>query len=379
MGRLCPFGRRQNKRAPLTLRAGRTAKRPKPKIGLKTLARRAAYLGKYNKYKLRKLTEKKMKKLRRIAALFLAGCLLFSSVPASALETASAPDAEDWTFDQAREYMRLEVEDVLVVLGVPVGTVAGGAALARLLDWPFMSSDLVKEVAKLRVPLLKHSKTFLEEKALLEKEARAVAQLQENAMRELDRWMEWQTYSSRYNWGEWAQERLTKLDARYDQLYGRFLDRQDALVARIKDYKRAYKTFQRTGKMTLAARGAETAAVTTSSRIVGRAVNKVFKGLPLVILIVWALSAADESEREIARRFAENPALAAKLSDEQEQTVRNSPVLSEIYMRVARGVYELSHKDRDEAQEQAQIARKLAERELKGRLAEMRRSEKYAH
>lgn len=309
------------------------------------------------------------------AALAAAGMLFFC---AAAMAQNACVD-EDWSFERARAYMRqLPANQGAFTASITGGVAVSGVAMAKLIDRVLTPSDIVKEVSKLRAPLLARtpaSKRFVQERALLKEEAKAVEGLRRRAAENLDRWMEWEDYAYRYRWGSWAEMRLDKLDEQYCKAYDYYIDQNEALASNLKEYKRAYKVYKRTGRMTLGEGGARQTVTSTVVRKGTRQFCKnMKKKVPLFILFAWALSSSDKQEAVFAGRLLENPVLAAQLCEQDQAAVGNSKTLSEIYIQIARVLHALSSLDPEEAKEMArqvseenarEAARRFFRRELK--------------
>ncbi len=230
--------------------------------------------------------------------------------------------------------------------------------------------NMIKKVNALKTPNMAQpgAEIFAHQHSLLQREAEEIEKLRLKSDRILASWRNVRRRSLRASNG-WGDSLLDRLAQEYDEVYGEFLERYQALSARVVQYKRNYTVFVRTGHL------APQAYISTA---VVKNCPGFIKKIPFVLLFIWAASSADSQEAVMAQRLEEDPALAFHLSAKDMAQVKRSAVLSAIYTQIAKRVQILSSWPKEELQEAASRAANKERAVLTGRLLARRLSKQMA-
>lgn len=106
-------------------------------------------------------------------------------------------------------------------------------------------------------------------------------------------------------------------------------------------YRQNYASWVSKGKSAVKAASAQ-AAVPAAKMAGRRASAKVSSKTPLILLFaLWIVSDTDPASAAQAQRLADNPALVFTLSPQEEEQIRRSSTLTEIYVHIAQSLHEL--------------------------------------
>lgn len=106
-------------------------------------------------------------------------------------------------------------------------------------------------------------------------------------------------------------------------------------------YRQNYASWASQGKSAVKAVSAQ-AAVPAAKMAGRRASAKVSSKTPLILLFaLWIVSDTDPASASQAQRLADNPALVFTLSPQEEEQIRRSSTLTEIYVHIAQSLHEL--------------------------------------
>ena len=106
-------------------------------------------------------------------------------------------------------------------------------------------------------------------------------------------------------------------------------------------YRQNYASWASQGKSAVKAVSAQ-AAVPAAKMAGRRASAKVSSKTPLILLFaLWIVSDTDPASAAQAQRLADNPALVFTLSPQEEEQIRRSSTLTEIYVHIAQSLHEL--------------------------------------
>lgn len=115
-------------------------------------------------------------------------------------------------------------------------------------------------------------------------------------------------------------------------------------------YRQNYASWASQGKSAVKAVSAQ-AAVPAAKMAGRRASAKVSSKTPLILLFaLWIVSDTDPASAAQAQRLADNPALVFTLSPQEEEQIRRSSTLTEIYVHIAQSLHELVSLPREQLQ-----------------------------
>lgn len=115
-------------------------------------------------------------------------------------------------------------------------------------------------------------------------------------------------------------------------------------------YRQNYASWASQGKSAVKAVSAQ-AAVPAAKMAGRRASAKVSSKTPLILLFaLWITSDTDPASAAQAQRLADNPALVFTLSPQEEEQIRRSSTLTEIYVHIAQSLHELVSLPREQLQ-----------------------------
>ena len=121
-------------------------------------------------------------------------------------------------------------------------------------------------------------------------------------------------------------------------------------------YRQNYAAW--TGQKTAVSKAVSAQAAVPVAKMAGRRVSaKVSSKTPLILLFaLWIMSDTDPASAAQAQRLADNPALVFTLSPQEEEQIRRSSALTEIYVHIAQSLHELVSLPQEQLQALLQTA-----------------------
>lgn len=121
-------------------------------------------------------------------------------------------------------------------------------------------------------------------------------------------------------------------------------------------YRQNYAAW--TGQKTAVSKAVSAQAAVPAAKMAGRRASaKVSSKTPLILLFaLWITSDTDPASAAQAQRLADNPALVFTLSPQEEEQIRRSSTLTEIYVHIAQSLHELVSLPQEQLQALLQTA-----------------------
>lgn len=255
---------------------------------------------------------------------------------------STAPVMAQENFNRAKAQLSQDYASLLKTAELVAGTAAVGLVgyvVNRTLNAPLSLLDVT---ARLSAPVKGHSKSaqyLMRQKNKLQKDAFSLSKVAAMAKQRQEALSSQSALYER----EW---RLTKkykrLQHESDILQRVFEERYEAFNRNFTMYKADYKEFVRTGKI----RKIESPVIKIPASQASSASKQILrrggKALPLAVLLVWAASSElSAQEAAMARRMGQQPALLLSLTEEEENKIKNSPVLTQMYIQTAWHIHQL--------------------------------------
>ncbi len=281
---------------------------------------------------------------RKIFCLGLALCLWGGPVLAQEAQSH---------FDQAKQQLQQDNDQFLQNLAQTVGAAAAVTVGGKMLYRKWQGSKSLRSlVEELVVPTgTSRSARYLErEKNFLLRDVEKLEYIcQMIRRRQPKKTFFWEITPS-----------LTPRKQREVDILKRVLnERYVPFEARLNAYKAAYKEYMRTNSIAAVQKATARPALTAVAKAPAKQTAKVLaKKWPLVFLLAVTLASDTPAVSRMAQRLEQNPSLALSLTPQDEQIVRRSEELTDMYVHIASQVHELAQLPPEQLQalaEQAQM------------------------
>ena len=272
-----------------------------------------------------------MKKIKNTFLLLLIS--LWLAVPAAGqdFQAAKAQLAQDYT-----------------ALVKAAGLVAGFDMAAGLVEYAvnralYTPASFVEMAAKLATPAKAHSKSakyLIQEKKNLQKEAAALTKVVEMAKERRQALAPKGPFYKREQLSGAKYARLQRENRILEQV---FKERYEAFNRHLRIYRAEYREFVRKGKILRIERPAVAKIVRTeAAQAEKQFLRRGARALPLVVLMAWAASSdMSAAQAAMAQRMGERPALLFSLTKEEENKIKNNPVLTQIYIQTTQEIHQM--------------------------------------
>lgn len=297
--------------------------------------------------------------MRKIVCLVLALCLWGGPVSAQEVQLS---------FDQAKQQLQQDHDQFLQNLAQAVGAAAavtvGGKMLYRRWQGSKSLRSLVEELVVPRGSSRAVRYLEQEREALLRESEKLEQLCQMIRRRQPKKTFFWE-----------AAPALTPRKRREVDILKRVLNqRYVPFEARLSAYKAAYKEYMRTNTIAAAKGAAARPALTSVAKAPAQQTVKVLsKKWPLVFLLAVTLASDTPAVSRMAQRLEQNPSLALSLTPQDEQIVRRSEELTDMYVHIASQVHELVQLPPEQLQTLAEQAQ-MQQRQTLQMQAELRQS-----
>ena len=243
-----------------------------------------------------------------------------------------------------------------------IGIVAGISGTAGLADYIIgrircHPKTLEEIVARLPAPASSRStdaKYLLREKKQLQQEAARITRLssvlEERRAAYWAREKTWSVNPQAVIEGQRISKEIRILEGVLQKRYGVFHQRFIM-------YKSNYKRFVRRGKIHTVKIGLSSSASTEISPMSKKLLKRAKGTLPLLVLLGWIYWAqASSTEGAMAQRLERHPGLVFSLTQDEEEKIANSRLLTDLYIQIADGVHQIVQMPEEELHSFVELA-----------------------